>query len=128
MSDLSFRGFAKGIPRMVCRPFLQTKKEKKTEKRKEARERKKTKKSKRKLSEPEKKKQPKRTPFGQILNSKDGSGLPPSFLDRILRDFWFLQEGSAGRVCIVENLLRNPYTDLQRFCRGFGSQVQLFRP
>ena len=46
-----------------------------------------------------------------------GSPLPPP---QILRNLW----GSAGwfcrRVCERENLLKNPYTEPQKFCRTLG--------
>ena len=50
---------------------------------------------------------------GQSRSVEDGSGLPT----RVLRDLCGSARGFCGRVCIVENLLKNPHTEPQRFCR-----------
>ena len=51
-------------------------------------------------------------------SSKDGSRQPPEFCGT----FGVLQEGFCGWVRAVENLLKNPHTEAQRFCRTLGAK------
>ena len=53
--------------------------------------------------------------------SKDGSGLP--LTPRILRNLWGCSAGGfCRRVCIVENLMKNPHTETEIFCRTLGAK------
>ena len=51
---------------------------------------------------------------------KTGPDAP--FPTRILWNLWVSLGGLYRRVCIVENLLKNPHTGPQRFCRTFGAK------